>query len=82
MSESVRASLVVTTYNRPDALRLVLMSALCQTHLPEQIIVADDGSAAPTRHLIERFRLSSSVPIIHSWQEDLGFRAAASRNKA
>ena len=40
----MRASLIVTTYNRPDALHLVLQSVLQQTVPPAEIIVADDGS--------------------------------------
>ena len=37
-------SLIVTTYNRPDALRLVLDSISRQTRLPDEVVVADDGS--------------------------------------
>ena len=44
----MRASLIVTTYNRPDALHLVLQSVLQQTVPPAEIIVADDGSGADT----------------------------------
>jgi glycosyltransferase involved in cell wall biosynthesis len=75
-------SLIVTTYNRPDALRLVLLSALDQTTAPDEIIIADDGSSSDTRDLIEEFRWACAIPIHHSWQEDEGFRAAMSRNKA
>lgn len=75
-------SLIITTYNRPDALDLVLQSALRQTVPPKQIIVADDGSEQETADLIKRFAVFSPVPIVHSWQEDNGFRLAESRNCA
>ena len=75
-------SLVITTYNRPDALQLVLESVLYQSHLPDEIIIADDGSEVKTRNLIEQMADTSMVPIFHAWQSDTGFRAAMARNRA
>lgn len=81
-NQALSVSLIITTYNRPDALGLVLESALRQTVLPQEIIVADDGSGEETAALIQRFQQHSPIPIKHSWQEDDGFRAAQSRNRA
>ena len=78
----MRVSVIITTYNRPDALLLVLQSIESQTKLPEEVIIADDGSDDNTEKLITDYQESSSLSIIHSWQEDKGFRAAKSRNKA
>ena len=39
----MRVSLIITTYNRPNALFLVLQSIKGQTKLPDEIIIADDG---------------------------------------
>jgi glycosyltransferase involved in cell wall biosynthesis len=75
-------SVIVTTYNRPDALELVLGACLAQTDRNFEIVIADDGSAAPTRELIARIAERSAIPIVHVWQPDEGFRAAASRNGA
>lgn len=77
-----KISLIVTTYNRPKALNVVLKSILEQTVMPNEIIIADDGSTDETRVLIEEYAESFPVPLIHSWQEDIGFRLSASRNKA
>jgi glycosyltransferase involved in cell wall biosynthesis len=77
-----RVSLVVTTYNRKDALELVLRSALAQTSPPDEIVVADDGSREDTRALVERIAAGAAVPVRHCWHEDAGFRLAASRNRA
>ena len=41
-------SLIITTYNRPDVLDLVLTSKLRQNHVVDQAIVADDGSLPET----------------------------------
>ena len=75
-------SLIVTTYNWKEALELVIISALAQSELPQEIIIADDGSRDDTKELIESLAVASKIPIIHSWQEDDDFRAAQSRNKA
>ena len=55
---------------------------LRQSLLPDEIIIADDGSKEDTRELIHQLAASSEVPIIHVWHEDLGFRLASIRNKA
>lgn len=75
-------SLIITTYNWKEALALTLKSALFQTQLPEEIIVADDGSTSDTKDLIKNFQQESRTPINHVWQEDKGFRASKIRNKA
>ncbi len=79
------SSLVLTTYDWPDALALVLASALAQTERPGEVIVADDGSgeatAAVVRDFLPRFA-ALRVPLHHVWQPDEGFRAAAIRNRA
>jgi len=78
----MRVSLIITTYNRPEVLSLIFKSIEDQTICPDEIIIADDGSGNSTKECVEDFQRSSSISIIHSWQEDRGFRAAKSRNKA
>ena len=78
----MKVSLIITTYNWPGALNLTLKSAISQTRLPDEIIIADDGSTKGTKECIEKFAKTSPIPIIHSWQEDIGFRLAMSRNRA
>ena len=75
-------SLVISTYNWPEALEVCLKSALHQRLLPNEIIIADDGSGEPTREVIARFKAVSPIPILHIWHEDNGFRLAHIRNKA
>ena len=75
-------SLIVTTYNRPDALTLVFNSIENQVMKPFEVIVADDGSDERTKRVIEGYINKSSFKIIHSFQIDKGFRASKSRNKA
>lgn len=78
----MRTSLIVTTYNWPAALGLTLTSIATQSRLPDEVIIADDGSGPATRALIDRWRARLSTPLLHVWQEDLGFRLARCRNQA
>lgn len=73
-------SLIVTTYNKPEHLRVVLESIRRQSSLPCQVVVADDGSDERTAALIREFQEDFPIPVIHAWQPDQGFRAARSRN--
>lgn len=75
-------SLVISTYNRPNALKVCLESVLSQRTMPDEVIIADDGSNEETRNLIDSFRPRFSVPLIHVWQPDEGYQLAAIRNKA
>lgn len=75
-------SLIIATYNWPQALDLCLRSVLRQTVLPQEIIIADDGSREETRTLIEAFTAQCPIPVIHVWQPDEGFQLARIRNRA
>lgn len=75
-------SIVVTTYNRADALAAVLRGLDAQADRAFEVLVADDGSRDDTRETVERFARASAVPMRHVWQEDRGFRAGAARNRA
>jgi len=75
-------SLIICTYNWPEALKLVLNSTVQQSEPPNEIIVADDGSNYLTKDVIEEFAVKTSIPVIHSWQTDDGCRIAHSRNRA
>ena len=77
-----KVSLIISTYNWPEALSLSLQSIMRQSRMPDEIIVADDGSRDETRELIERFAASSPVPLRHVWHEDKGFRKAIIFNRS
>ncbi len=82
LKSSPNISVIVTSYNRPDALHLVLSALGQQTQLPSEVIVADDGSTEETRQLITQLQTQLSYPLLHIWQIDQGFQAAKIRNKA
>lgn len=78
----MKTAVIITTYNRPDVLQAVLEGYAAQDSDNFELLVADDGSAPPTRQLVEDFATHARFPVRHIWQEDRGFRAAAARNRA
>ena len=77
-----RPAVILTTYNRPDALRAALQGYRAQDTVDFELIIADDGSTAATRGLVEDFARRVPFELRHVWQEDRGFRASAARNRA
>ncbi|HWV51256.1 glycosyltransferase family 2 protein [Pseudorhodoplanes sp.] len=75
-------SVIVTTWNREDALDAVLRSLAVQTDRDFEVVVADDGSGEATAKLIANWVLKLGRPLKHVWQEHQGFRAAEIRNRA
>jgi glycosyltransferase involved in cell wall biosynthesis len=78
----MKISLVITTYNWKEALDLVLKSVARQSELPDEVVIADDGSRPDTAELIAQWTKKLPVPLQHVWQEDIGFRAGRVRNRA
>jgi glycosyltransferase involved in cell wall biosynthesis len=81
-SRSVGVSLIITTYNWPEALKLTLRSVLEQSSLPDEVIVADDGSASATARLVRDVLGSSGIEWRHVWHEDRGVRQSRIKNMA
>ena len=75
-------SVILTTYQREDALDVVLRALSRQTDRAFEVMVADDGSGSSTRAVVERRIAQADIPIRHVWQEDRGFRLAEIRNRA
>ena len=75
-------SILLATYNWPQALKLCLESLATQTDRHFEIIIADDGSTEDTRELIDKLKLLHPIAITHLWQEDRGFRKTQILNRA
>lgn len=75
-------ALLISTYNWPKALHMVLSTVQNQTVLPNEILIADDGSTEDTKKVIEEWKEKLTIPIKHLWHEDKGFRKTIIMNKA
>lgn len=75
-------SVIVTTYNRDDALDAVLRSLARQSDRDFEVVVADDGSKPNTAERLAAWKGKIGQRLEHVWHEDHGFRAAEIRNRA
>lgn len=78
----MKVTLIISTYNWPEALALVFHSVKKQTILPDEVIIADDGSGKETAELIDHFKNEVNFPVVHIWHEDKGFRKTIVLNQA
>jgi glycosyltransferase involved in cell wall biosynthesis len=74
-------SVIVSTYNREDALDVVLRALARQSDRNFEIVVADDGSGPATARVVRDWAARNPVPIKHVWHDDRGFRLAEIRNR-
>lgn len=75
-----RVSLLISTYERPDALATVLRSVARQTLKPHQVVVGDDGSGPETAKVVRE--AAKGMNLIHRWLPHEGFQLARMRNYA
>jgi len=82
MQSNLRASVIISTYNQPKWLALVLSSYSIQTESNFEIIIADDGSNEQTKQVVDNFSSKTQIQVLHLWQEDNGFQKTKILNKA
>lgn len=78
----METALLLSTYNWPEALKVVLQSVGKQSVFPDEVLIADDGSGPETAAVIKKFQKEYPFPVKHFWQEDDGFRKSEILNKA
>lgn len=77
---AAKAAVIISTYNWPEALALVLRSTLAQTEPGFELVVADDGSKPETAEAVRSVLGGSAAAWCHVRQEDTGFRQSRVRN--
>jgi glycosyltransferase involved in cell wall biosynthesis len=80
--DKLTVGILVSTYNWPEALESILLSILRQTHLPDEIMVADDGSGKETGVVIIKYSRIMNIPIKYILHQDRCFRKYTIINKA
>jgi glycosyltransferase involved in cell wall biosynthesis len=78
----MKIALVINTYNQPEYLRRVLAAVASQTRLPDEVLLADDGSADDTRKIFAEWAAAQKFGTGHLWQENEGFRRSRILNLA
>jgi glycosyltransferase involved in cell wall biosynthesis len=78
----LKASLIISFYNKVDYLKLVLAGLVNQTFKDFEVIIADDGSSHEVVEEIENISKEISFPLIHIWHEDNGWQKNKILNQA
>ena len=78
----LKASVIISFYNKVDYLKLVLTGFERQTFRDFEIIIADDGSNEEATEEVEKLSRQISYPLIHLWHEDKSFRKNKILNRA
>jgi glycosyltransferase involved in cell wall biosynthesis len=74
-------SVIVSTYNRADALDAALRALSRQSDRNFEIVIADDGSGPATARVAHAWAAKTALPVKHVWHEDRGFRLSDIRNR-
>ncbi len=78
----LESSIIVTTYNWPEALRLTLPSIVEQSSRPSEVIVADDGSGPETAKVVLDLLGQSNLKWRHVRHTHKGVRQSRIKNLA
>lgn len=78
----MKASLILATFDMPRHLELVAAALLRQSTRDFEVIIADDGSGADTKRVIQRFQSQAPFKVSSVWQEHKGFRKCRILNQA
>jgi glycosyltransferase involved in cell wall biosynthesis len=78
----MKLALVINTFNQPDYLARVLKAVAQQSAPPDEVLLADDGSDAPTQELFASWSTTQSFRAAHVWQPHEAFRRAHILNQA
>jgi glycosyltransferase involved in cell wall biosynthesis len=81
VSGAALISVIVTTYNREDALDAALRALAHQTDRNFEIVIADDGSRPDTARVVDGWKARLPLPLKHVRHEHLGFRGGEIRNR-
>ncbi|MHC4954973.1 MAG: glycosyltransferase [Planctomycetota bacterium] len=78
----MKTSLIICTYNAPRFLDFVFCGLSRQTRMPDEILIADDGSTDETKEVVESWGKKLATEVHHVWQVDRGFRKCRISNEA
>lgn len=81
MSGAALISVIVTTYNREDALDAALRALAHQSDRNFEIVIADDGSRPDTARVAQSWKARLPLPLKHVRHEHRGFRGGEIRNR-
>ena len=77
-----RVSVILSIFDQPNAFTFALIGYRRQTFRDFELVIADDGSDAETKAIVDALRAEVEFPVKHVWQENKGYRRAKIANEA
>jgi len=77
-----KLTLIISAYENPQALDALFTRLVKGSRLPDQVVVADDGSGAGTKGVVDSWRARAHFPVKHVWHTKEGYRRARIINLA
>lgn len=81
MSAIPSIAIVITTYNRSNALVPIFQALSVQDDKNFEIVVADDGSTQSHQDVLASAAARFGLKVTHVWHPDVGFTASRIRNR-
>lgn len=78
--KQITLSLIISVYKNTKDLKVILDNLHYQTHLPDEIIISEDGNSSEMKLFLENY--SIDIPLVHLSQEDLGWQKNKALNNA
>ncbi|TCK85629.1 glycosyltransferase [Albibacterium bauzanense] len=78
--DQITISLIISVYKNIKDLKVILDNLHYQTHLPDEIIISEDGNSSEMKLFIENY--SIDIPLVHLSQEDKGWQKNKALNNA
>ena len=82
MNRPAKLGLIINTWQQPEALSRVLRAVSAQLSLPDEVLLAEDGSEDQTRAVFGRWSAGQAFATAHVWQQHDGFRRSRILNQA
>src|SRR5262245_1846257 len=77
-----RVSVILSIFDQPNAFTFALIGYRRQAFRDFELVIADDGSDAETKAIVDAMKADAGFPVKHVWQENKGYRRAKIANEA
>lgn len=77
-----KVSVILSIFDQPNAFTFALLGYRRQSFRDFELVIADDGSDAETKAIVDALKAQADFPVKHVWQENKGYRRAKIANEA
>ncbi len=79
-NKHIKTTVIISVYKNTQALKVVLDALTLQTHIPDEVIISEDGKSQEMQEFIKHYQ--TALNLVHTTQEDEGWRKNKALNNA